>query len=117
MQYLLLIYDEEKYWQSWDVKKHEQIIADYRQLIDELKSQGVYLGSERLKEVENATSVQVRNGETMITDGPFAETKEQLGGYFLVECENLDQAIEIASRLPTAEFGTIEVRPIWQMSS
>ena len=73
------------------------------------------LGGERLRLTSDATTVRVRNGETLTTDGPFAETKEQLAGYFLVDCKDLDEAIDVASRIPGAKDGSIEVRPIWEM--
>ena len=76
---------------------------------------GVLQGGERLRLTSDATTVRVRNGETLTTDGPFAETKEQLAGYFLVDCKDLDEAIEVAARIPGAKDGSIEVRPIWEM--
>jgi hypothetical protein len=75
----------------------------------------VLLGGERLRMTSDATTVRVRNGETLTTDGPFAETKEQLAGYFLVDCKDLDDAIDVASRIPGALTGSVEVRPIWEM--
>jgi hypothetical protein len=75
----------------------------------------VLLGGERLRLTSDATTVRVRNGETLTTDGPFAETKEQLAGYFVVDCKDLDAAIDVASRIPGAQDGSIEVRPIWEM--
>ena len=113
MQYLLMIYAEEKHWESWDDAKREEIIGRYNTLVDELKSDGVYLGGERLLDVDTATSVRKRDGKVSLTDGPFAETKEQLGGFFLVDCADLDQATSIAARIPSSEIGTIEVRPLW----
>lgn len=113
MQYLLMIYDDESIWQDMNEVQQSKMIEGYIALEEDLKEQGVYLGSARLTEVESATSVKIRNGKTFITDGPFAETKEQLGGYFLIDCENLDQATAIAARIPSAEHGTVEVRPLW----
>jgi hypothetical protein len=75
----------------------------------------VLLGGERLRSVSDATTVRVRNGEVLATDGPFAETKEQLAGYYVVDCRDLDEAIEVASKIPGARTGSIEVRPIWEM--
>lgn len=113
MQYLLMIYDDEKISNNWDEETQGKWMERYISLVADLKEKGVFIGGERLVEVENATSVRVRDGKTMITDGPFAETKEQLGGYFLVECDNLDQATEIAAQIPSSEIGTVEVRPLW----
>jgi hypothetical protein len=80
-----------------------------------MAERGVLQGGERLRPTGDATTVRVRNGEVLSTDGPFAETKEQLGGYFLVDCKDLDEAVEVAGKLPGARYGSIEVRPIWEM--
>lgn len=113
MQYLLMIYDDEKNWQNMDEAEQGNLIERYIALEEDLKDKGQYVAGARLTEVENATSVRVRDNKTLITDGPFAETKEQLGGYFLIECDDLDQATNIAARIPSSEVGTIEVRPLW----
>ena len=113
MQYLLMIYDDESNWNNMSESQQSSMIERYIALENDLKEQGIFLGSARLADIDSATSVQVREGKPLITDGPFAETKEQLGGYFLVDCENLDQATEIAARIPSAEQGTVEVRPLW----
>lgn len=115
MQYLLLIYDNEKSWHDWDEDKQNQWMDRYHSLVNELQEEGVYLGGERLHDVDTATSVRKRNGQTLLSDGPFAETKEQLGGFFFVDCVDLDHATSIAARIPSAEIGTVEVRPIWSM--
>lgn len=115
MQYLLMIYDDERNWNKMTQTQQVNMIERYIALESHLKEKGVYLGGERLADVDSATSVRVRDGKTLVTDGPFAETKEQLGGYFLVECDHLDQATEIAAQIPSAEYGTIEVRPLWIM--
>jgi hypothetical protein len=115
MQYLLLIYDDEKSWNGWDEDKQAQWMKRYLGLVDELQAEGVYLGGEKLHDVDTATSVRIRNGQTLLSDGPFAETKEQLGGYFVIECADLDKATSIAARIPSAEIGTVEVRPICSM--
>jgi hypothetical protein len=83
--------------------------------MEEMGSRGLLQGGERLHPTSDATTVRVREGETLTSDGPFAETKEQIGGYFLVDCKDLDQAIEIAAKIPGAAGGSIEVRPIWEM--
>jgi hypothetical protein len=92
----------------------DEISPEYAAFMKDAADRGVLLGGERLRLTSDATTVRVRNGETLTTDGPFAETKEQLAGYFIVDCKNLDEAIEVASRIPGAKDGSIEVRPIWE---
>ena len=115
MQYLLLIYSEEATLGRMSEGERGQVVAAFNAYTTALKESGVYVGSNRLKPIANATSVRLRNGAKQVQDGPFAETKEQLGGYYLIEVPDLDDAIAWAARLPSAAFGTIEVRPIWQM--
>jgi hypothetical protein len=93
----------------------EAMTAEYADYAEEMAKRGVLQGGERLHFTTDATTVRVRNGETLTTDGPFAETKEQLAGYFLVDCKDLDEAIEVAAKIPGARLGSIEVRPIWEM--
>jgi hypothetical protein len=112
MKYLLLIYDNEKQWAAHSEAEVEKIYAEYRQLRQELTANGQFLGGSQLHPIATASSVRVREGQELITDGPFAETHEQLGGYFLVEAKNLDEALGIAARIPSAREGTVEVRPI-----
>ena len=112
MKYLLLIYDNEKQWAAHSEAEVEKIYAEYRQLREELTASGQFLGGSQLHPIATASSVRVREGQELITDGPFAETHEQLGGYFLVEAKNLDEALGIAARIPSAREGTVEVRPI-----
>ena len=110
MQYILLIYGEEAIWEADpDV---EQKMADYGTFAAELRAQGKLLAGEELGPVATATTVQVRDGETLVTDGPFAATKEVLGGYFAIEADSLDEAIEWASKIPGSRYGSIEVRPV-----
>jgi hypothetical protein len=109
MKYMLLIYADE---QAWKDGEREQCYRDSTGLAHELKSAGQYLAASPLQPVATATSVQMRNGKRLVTDGPFAETREQLGGYFLVEASNLDEAIGIAQRIPAACKGTVEIRPV-----
>jgi hypothetical protein len=111
MQYLLLIYQDERELPA-QIAADPTFLPAFKALSDELKASGEFLGGDALEPTPMATSVQVRGGEVLLTDGPFAETREQLGGYFLVKAENLDRAIEIARRIPSARFGTIEVRPV-----
>ena len=112
MQYLLLIYSNEKEWYSQPDKDKEAIHARYGSLIGEIGKTGNFKGGNELQPTSTASTVRVRNAKVTITDGPFAETKEQLGGYFLIEAENLDEATAIAARIPDAETGSVEVRPI-----
>src|SRR6516165_766440 len=112
MKYMLLIYTDEK---SWTESEREQCFAESTKLTHELHKQGKYLGASPLQPVATATSVRVRNGKRQITDGPFTETREQLGGFFLIEATNLDEAIEIAGRIPSAKKGTVEVRPLLEL--
>lgn len=112
MKFMLLIYHEEETWTNHTEPERQEIYAEYRQLIEELKSQGKYLFGDQLQAVGTAQSVRVREGRQLVTDGPFAETREQVGGFFMVEAENLDDAKSIAARIPSARTGTIEVRPV-----
>jgi hypothetical protein len=112
MKYLLLIYHDEKQWAGHSEAEVQQIYSEYGQLRQELTTSGQFLGGSQLHPVATANSVRVRDGKKLITDGPFAETHEQLGGFFLIEANNLAEALEIAARIPSAREGTIEVRPI-----
>ena len=109
MKYLLLIYSDEN---SYAEGEREHCCGESTSLAHDLKKQGKYLGCAPLHPVASATSVRVRQGKRLVTDGPFAETREQLGGYFLIDAANLDEAIDIAGRIPGAKKGTVEVRPI-----
>ncbi|MFZ0863859.1 MAG: YciI family protein [Candidatus Sulfotelmatobacter sp.] len=109
MKYMLLIYADE---QVWTEAERQQCYGESTQLAHTLQSKGQYLAANPLQSVTTATSIQVRNGKRLVTDGPFAETREQLGGYFLVEAKNLDEAIEIAGQIPAARKGTVEIRPL-----
>lgn len=117
MQYLLLIYGAEKLWERYTEPEKQQIYKGYRDLIQDLQKNANYLGGNELQPIATATTIQVRNGKKAITDGPFAETKEQLGGYILVEAKSLDEALAIAARIPSAESGSIEVRPVVMKNS
>jgi hypothetical protein len=112
MQYLLLIYSAE----SDDANQDQAaMMADYGAFTQGIIQNGNFKSADRLKPVADATTVRVRDGKTMTTDGPFAETREQLGGYYLVEAKDLDEAVAIAAKVPTAKHGSIEVRPVWSM--
>ena len=111
MQYLLLIYGEEKAWTTMSEAERNTLFADYRAFTDEVKQSGHWVGGKPLQPTPTATTVRVRSGKASTTDGPFAETREQLGGYYLVEAKDLDEATRIAARIPGARIGSIEVRP------
>ena len=113
MQYLLLIYTNEADYAAMDKATTEALTADYRTFTQGIIQAGQFKAADRLKPTATATTVRVRNGKTLTTDGPFAETREQLGGYYQVEARNLDEATAIAARIPGAKHGSIEVRPIW----
>ena len=115
MRYLLMIALEESASSSTPEEDGQEMQPEYAAFMKDIAERGVLLGGERLRLTSDATTVRVRNGETLTTDGPFAETKEQLAGYFLVDCKDLDEAIEVAAQIPGAKSGSIEVRPIWEM--
>ncbi len=112
MKYMLLIYHEEQQWGTLTEEERQQIYADYGAFSQEITASGNYISGSELHPVSTATSVRVRDGKQIATDGPFAETKEQLGGYYLIDARDLDEAIAIAARIPSARVGTIEVRPL-----
>jgi hypothetical protein len=112
MKYMLLIYHEEQGWDTLTEAERQKIYSEYGKFTQEIMASGHHLGGYELHPISTATSVRVRNGEQLATDGPFAETKEQLGGYYLIEAKDLDEAIGIAARIPSARVGTIEVRPV-----
>ncbi len=112
MQYMLLIHDDEKLWQSLSETELGALYQAYGAVTQEMRDRGAFIAGDQLQPTTAATTVRERDGERLITDGPFAETKEQLGGYYLIEAESLDEAIEWAAKLPSARYGSIEVRPI-----
>lgn len=112
MKYMLLIYADEN---AWAEGEREACYNESTQLAHQLQAKGHYLGANPLQPVSTATSVRVRNGKRTITDGPFAETREQLGGYFLIEARDLDEAIAIAEKIPGARKGTVEIRPLLEI--
>lgn len=114
MKYMLLVYSDER---AWAEGERDQCFADSTALANELKSQGQYLAAAPLHPVATATSVRIREGKRLVTDGPFAETREQLGGYYLIEAANLDDAIAIAARIPAARKGTVEIRPVLELAN
>jgi hypothetical protein len=117
MRYLCLIYDEEKKLSGMSKSEGDALMGEYFAFTESIKKSGNYLAGEALQPVHTATSVRIRNGKVSTTDGPFAETKEQLGGYYLINAKDLNQAIEIASKIPSARIGTVEVRPIMEFNA
>lgn len=109
MKYMLLIYMSED---AMNEAEREQCYKDSTQLAQDLEANGQYLSANPLQPVATATSVRVRNGKRLVTDGPFAETREQLGGYFLIDAKDLDEAMNVAARIPAAQKGTVEIRPV-----
>jgi hypothetical protein len=115
MKYMLLIYDEEQIWAKMGEAERNQMFGEYMQFSKDIHTSGHHLASAPLQPTSTATSVRIRNQKRLITDGPFAETREQLGGYYLVEAKDLDEAISLAARIPSARLGTIEVRPVMEV--
>jgi len=113
MKFLCLVYQEEKEEANVPKEMIQQAKKDYGAFAEDIKKSGNYVGSHGLQHTDKATTVRVRDGKLSTTDGPFAETKEQLGGYFLIEARDRAEAIQIASRIPSAKWGSIEVRPVW----
>jgi hypothetical protein len=116
MRYLCLIYDEEKKWASMTKSEQDAEMGAYYAFTEGIKQSGHYIGGEALQPVATATSVRMRGGKMSTTDGPFAETEEQLGGFYLINAKDLNDAMQIASKIPGARTGTIEVRPIQEFN-
>ena len=113
MQYLLLIYANEVEYAKIDPATSQKIMGEYQTFTQSIIQSGSFKAGDRLQPTSTATTVRVKDGKTLTTDGPFAETREQLGGYYLIDAKDLDAAIAIAARIPGARYGSIEVRPIW----
>lgn len=113
MQYLALIYADESRWEGLSENERSAMYDRYRTVASEAQQAGVMVGGNELASTRDATTVRVRGDETIVTDGPYAEVKEALGGYFLLECESLEEALEWAARIPGAEHGAVEVRPVY----
>ena len=113
MQYLLMIYANEAEYAKIDPSTLQKVYEEYGAFTQGIVQSGNFKAGDRLQPTTTATTVRIRDGKTLTTDGPFAETREQLGGYYLVEAKDLDAALAIAARIPTARYGSIEVRPIW----
>jgi hypothetical protein len=112
VEYMLLIYTEEEAWARLSDEERAPIIQEYFALTSELREKGRYVAGAPLQPTATASTVRIRDGERVLTDGPFAETKEQLGGYFLVEADSVDEALDWAAKVPAARYGSIEVRPV-----
>lgn len=113
MKYLLLMYADEAIGPNMSEEERQAAQKTWAEFRKEINSSGVLVSSNGIAPESSVTTIRVRNDKTLLTDGPFAETHEQLGGYFLVECENLDEAIRWAEKIPTAKYGSIEIRPLW----
>jgi len=112
MQYMLLIYSDESQEQSMSEADKQAFFGEYMEFTEAVKKAGVFVAGDALQPIATATSVRVREGKPSHTDGPFAETKEQLGGYYLLDCKDLDEALQWAAKIPSARYGSIEVRPL-----
>jgi hypothetical protein len=112
MKYLCLIYDEEKKLAAMSQGESDAFMGEYFAFTEGIRKSGHYLGGEALQSVQNATTIRSRNGKLSTTDGPFAETKEQLGGFYLIEAKDLNEAIQVAGRIPSVWLGCVEVRPV-----
>jgi hypothetical protein len=117
MQYLLMLYSQQDQWPKMSAAEQQQAVAAYAAYGEALKSAGVFKGSNRLQPTSSATTVRVTDGKSQVLDGPYADSKEQLGGYYLIEAPDLDAAISWAARCPGASHGTVEVRPVWAMAA
>jgi hypothetical protein len=115
MRYLMMICTDESSMVGMTQADGEALFGEYMAFNEEMAARNIDIGGERLQPTSDATTVRLRDGEVLTTDGPFAETKEQIAGYYLAECKDLDEAIEVAARIPGARQGSIEVRPIWEM--
>jgi len=113
MQYMALIYGDAARWDSFTPEEREAVYDRYRAFSEEAQKAGVLVGGAELAGMSDATTVRVRDGETLVTDGPYAEVKEALGGYYLLECDTIEAALDWAGRIPGAEHGSIEVRPVY----
>ncbi len=112
MRYMALIYGDEAAWESQSEEEERSVMAEYGAFGDRAGAAGKLVGGEQLAPTGTATTVRVQGGETLVTDGPYAEVKEALGGYFLLECDTIEEACELAAQIPGAAMGSIEVRPV-----
>ena len=114
MRYLCLIYENEKAWETMPKEEADAVFGEYFAFTEGIKQSGHHVGGEALQPTQTATTVRIRNGKVSTTDGPFAETKEQLGGFYMVDCKDLDEALKWAAQIPSAGRGPVEVRPIME---
>lgn len=117
MRYLCLIYENESLWGTMPKEQADAIMGEYFAFTEGVKKSGQYIGGEALQPTQSATTVRVRKGKISTTDGPFAETKEQLGGYYLINAKDLNEAIQVAAKIPGAKSGSVEVRPIMEFNA
>jgi hypothetical protein len=117
MKYLCLIYENEKEFETLSPADGEAIMNEYFAFTEGIRRSGQYVAGEALQPTQTATTVRVRNGKVSSTDGPFAETKEQLGGFYMIEAKDLNEAIQVAAKIPSARHGAIEVRPVMDFSA
>jgi hypothetical protein len=115
MKYLCLIYSDETQWPKLPKEDTDKMLAEYGAFGESIRSGGQFIAGHRLHPTNTATTVRIRDGKMSTTDGPFAETKEQLGGFYMIEARDLNEAIQIGARIPGARVGSIEVRPVWEM--
>jgi hypothetical protein len=115
MKYLCLIYSDETQWPKLPKEETDKMLAEYGAFGESIKQGGQFIAGHRLHPTNTATTVRIRDGKMSTTDGPFAETKEQLGGFYMIEARDLNEAIQIGARIPGARVGSIEVRPVWEM--
>ncbi|MBS0297588.1 MAG: YciI family protein [Proteobacteria bacterium] len=115
MQYMLMIYSDQSRIQAMAPEDGQKMMAAFNAYTESLKAAGAYVGGDRLQPTSTGATVRVRDGQTQVLDGPYADTKEQLGGYYLIEAADLDEAVKWAARCPGAAVGTLEVRPVWAM--
>jgi hypothetical protein len=113
LKFMALIYGDQSAWDTFSPAERDAAYARYRAFADEAGEAGVFVGGDELASTRDATTVRIRGDETLVTDGPYAEVKEALGGYFLLECESIGDAVEYAARIPGAEHGAVEVRPVY----
>ena len=114
MKYLCLIYENEKSWETMPKDQADALLGEYGTFTEDIQKSGHLLGGEALQPTQSATTIRVRNGKISTTDGPFAETKEQLGGYYLIEARDLNDAIKVAAKIPSARHGSVEIRPVME---
>jgi hypothetical protein len=117
MKYLCLIYSDENRIAAMPAAESQSFLGEYLAFTDSIRKSGHYVAAQRLRPTHTATTIRSRNGKISTTDGPFAETKEQLGGFYMIEANDLDEAIAIASRIPGTRTGSIEVRPVWEVGT